>query len=135
MVQQRTFLDLMLDDEGLHTPDGLIDLSQLTSAEVVRHRSRGEAEEYHSGYGSHAGAIGGALVGGALAGPAGFLGGGLLGSTFDGERGDSDSVPRTVSATVRFDSPSLSYMTEVDRADAVDAEEFVKAVKKAAGLR
>jgi hypothetical protein len=135
VTQHRTFLDLTLDDEGLHTPEGIIVTSQITCAEVVRHRSRAEAEAYHYEYAAHAGTIGGALVGGALAGPAGFLGGGLLGSAFNGGHEEADPVPRTVSATVRFESPTLAFAMTVDRADAVDAESFVSAVKKAAGLR
>ena len=135
MTQNRTFLDLTLADDGLHTPEGVIDISQLTCAEVVRHRSRAEAEAYHYEYVAHAGTIGGALVGGALAGPAGFIGGGLLGSAFNEHHEEADPVPRTVSATVRFESPTLAYAMTVDRADAVDAETFVSAVKKVAGLR
>jgi hypothetical protein len=135
VTQHRTFLDLTLDDAGLHTPEGVIELSQLSCAEVVRHRSRAEAEAYHYEYAAHAGTIGGALVGGALAGPAGFIGGGLLGSAFNEHHEDADPVPRTVSATVRFESPTLAYAVTVDRSEAVDAETFVNAVKKAAGLK
>jgi hypothetical protein len=137
VTEKRTFLDLKLDDDVLHTPSGTIDLRHLTSAEVVRHR-RHDAEEpgsgygYGGGYGSHAGGIGGAVIGGALAGPAGFLGGALLGSALDAERDASDGVARTVSATMTFESPELTYTADVDRVEAVDAETFVAAVKRAA---
>ena len=136
MAQTRTFLDLVLDEEGLHTPDGILGISRITGAEVVRHRS-GDAGVGGGGggsYASHAGGVGGALLGGAVAGPIGFIGGGLLGSAIDREDSDETSVPRTVSATVTFDSPDLVYTTMVDRERVEDAEAFVAAVKKAAGL-
>lgn len=133
MAQHRRFMDLALDDEGLHTPDGDFVLSDMTKAEVVRHRSRDSG-----GYGSEppaGGAIGGALLGGALAGPIGFIGGGILGANAYGGHEEPTGVPRTVSASVMFESPDLAYVTRVGRDRVEEAEAFVAAVKAAAGLR
>lgn len=129
MVQHRKFGDLALDDGGLHTPDGTLTLARISRAEVIRNRSR----EGASGRDSGPGAVGGALVGGALAGPGGFLAGGLVGAAGEGEGGAN--VPRTVSATVVFESPELAYTTTVGRDHVAEAEESVAAVKREAGLR
>ncbi|MDP2181705.1 MAG: hypothetical protein Q8K99_03955 [Actinomycetota bacterium] len=131
MVQHRKFMNLALDDEGLHTPDGVLDLSQLTRVDVIRNRQRersgGSSEP------SGAGVLGGALLGGAIAGPLGAVGGGILGSR--ARYGDDDEhIPRTVSATLIFESPELAYSTTVQRDRAEEAEAFVAAVKDAAGL-
>lgn len=128
MVQHRKFLDMALDDEGLHTPDGTLHLSSITKAEAVRNFS-------HSGGGtesgtSAAGVAGGALVGGLLAGPVGMLGGGLLGSTIRRDH-HVEGVPRSTSATLIFESPELAYTVTVSRDRLVDAEGFVDAVKQA----
>jgi hypothetical protein len=133
VVQHRKFMGLALDDEGLHTPDGDFKLSEMTKAEVRRHRRR-DSGEYGSGS-STGGAVGGALLGGALAGPIGLVGGALLGSKAYGGRDTSTGVPRTVSASVTFESPDLAYTTTVGRDQIEDAEAFVAAVKGAAGLR
>jgi len=128
MVQHRRFLDMALDDEGLHTPDGVLRLSSITRAEVVRNFSRsGGGTESGT---SAAGVAGGALVGGILAGPAGMLGGGLLGSTIKRDR-RVEGVPRSTSATLIFESPELAYTLTVSRDRLVEAEGFVAAVKQA----
>jgi hypothetical protein len=136
-AQRRAFMDLVLDEAGLHTPDGDIPIGAVTRAEAVRHRQRPSAAggSTYSGY-SPAGAVGGAVVGGALAGPVGFLAGGLLGSTI-GHDSDSgaEGIPRTVSASLIFESPDLSYSTVVSKERVEEAEAFVAAVKAAAGLR
>ncbi|MDO9107710.1 MAG: hypothetical protein Q7U89_01790 [Coriobacteriia bacterium] len=129
MVQHRKFMDLALDEEGLHTPDGVLGLQAITRVEVIRNRSRD-----HGGTGfetSGAGVLGGALLGGAIAGPLGAIGGGLFGSSVKRESGD-DSIPRTVSATLIFESPDLAYSTTVPRDRVEEAEAFVAAVKGAA---
>lgn len=130
MVQHRKFLDMALDDEGLHTPDGTLDLGSVTKAEIVRNftRSGGGTESGASA----AGVAGGALVGGLLAGPVGVLGGGLLGSTIRRER-QVEGVPRSTSATLIFESPELAYTVTVPRDRMVEAEGFVAAVKQAVG--
>jgi hypothetical protein len=140
-TQRRAFMDLVLDEAGLHTPDGDMPIGTVTRAESVRHRQRPSAApgSTYSGY-SPAGAVGGAVVGGALAGPVGFLAGGLLGSTIGHDKGhDTDSgaegIPRTVSASLIFESPDLAYSTIVSKDRVEEAEAFVAAVKTAAGLR
>jgi hypothetical protein len=135
MVQHRTFMGLVLDDEGLHTPDGDIAIGSVTRAEAVRHRSRPSAAagSAYPGY-SPAGAVGGAVVGGALAGPLGFIAGGLLGSTAGREDSGAEGIPRTVSASLIFESPQLVYTTIVSKERVEEAEAFVAAVKAAAGL-
>ena len=131
MVQHRKFMDLALDDEGLHTPDGVLDLTGITKAEVVRHwnrdASRGET------YRSHSGGVGGALLGGAVAGPVGFIGGALLGSAIDRDGSSEPHIPRMVSATVTFESADLAYTTTVGRDRVEEAEAFVAAVKAGGG--
>ena len=130
MIQHRTFLDVTLDDDGLHTPDGVIALADITRGEVVRHRSR-DAGSPHDSYN---GEVTGAIVGGTLGGPVGFLTGAVLGGAIARDDADYASVPRTVSATMSFESPALAYSRTVGKDQAVDAEAFVAAVKKAAGL-
>jgi hypothetical protein len=132
VVQHRNFVDLALDDEGLHTPDGVLSLTRITKAEVVRHwdRDTGGGETHRS----HAGGVGGALLGGAVAGPIGFIGGGLLGSSIDRQSSSDPRVPRMVSATITFESPDLAYTTTVDRDRVGEADAFVAAVKAGAGL-
>jgi hypothetical protein len=133
MVQHRTFMDLALDDEGLHTPDGTLLLDAMTRAVVMRHFVRGVGESRSES--SPASVVGGALLGGAIAGPAGLIGGALLGSAVKREASGSDGVPRTVSASIILESPELAYSTTVGRERVEEAEAFVRAVKDAAGLR
>ena len=131
MVQHRKFMDLALDEEGLHTPDGVLTLNEITRADIIRNRSR---DYGGSGYDtSGTGILGGALLGGAIAGPIGAIGGGLLGSTYERESGNG-GFPRTISATLIFESPDLAYSTKVSRDRVEEAQAFVAAVKGAAGL-
>jgi len=132
MVQHRRFMDLALDDEGLHTPDGTFPLADMTKAELKRLRRRAANDGAYDP--SVEGTVGGALLGGAIAGPLGFIGGGLLGSRIPADRSDSTGVPRTVSATMSFESPDLAYVTRVERDRIDEAEAFVAAVRSAAGL-
>jgi len=129
MVQHRKFLNMALDDEGLHTPDGTLSLSTITKAELVRNfsHSGGSAESGISG----ADVAGGALVGGLLAGPVGVLGGALLGTAI-GSDGPVEGAHRSTSATLIFESPVLAYTVTVSRDRLVEAEGFVVAVKQAA---
>lgn len=135
MAQHRTFLELTLDDDGLHTPGGVMSLGSITRAEAVRHRSRPAAgERGHDGY-SPVGAAGGAAMGGALGGPVGFVAGALLGSRVSGDDDPGDrGVPRTVSASLIFESPASAYSTIVSKDRVEEAEAFVSAVRAAAGL-
>jgi len=132
MVQHRKFMDLVLDEEGLHTPDGVLTLNGITRADIIRNRS---LEYGGSGYHtSGAGILSGTLIGGAIAGPLGAIGGGLFGSTFEQESGNN-GIMRTTSATLIFESPSLAYSTKVSRDRVEEAQAFVDAVKDAAGRR
>jgi hypothetical protein len=130
MVQHRKFMDLALDEEGLHTPDGVLALKGITRADIIRNRTR---DYGGSGYDTGAGILGGALIGGAIAGPLGAIGGGLYGSTAKRESGNG-GIMRTTSATLIFESPDLAYSTKVSRDRVEEAQAFVAAVKKAAGL-
>lgn len=132
MVQHRRFDDLALDDDGLHTPDGTFDLRSLTRADAVRHRAV-PASDGSSDY-SVADTLGGALLGGAIAGPLGAVAGGVLGSRTRHASDDLGGVPRTVSASLMFESPELAYVTRVGRDRVEEAEAFVAAVRTAAGL-
>ncbi|MDZ4179747.1 MAG: hypothetical protein U1E29_11050 [Coriobacteriia bacterium] len=133
MVQHRTFMDLALDDAGLHTPDGTLNLSSITRAEVIRHRSRQGGQTRTET--SPGGVIGGALLGGAIAGPIGLVAGGLLGSNVKHESSASEGIPRTTSASLIFESAELAYSMVVTRERLEEAESFVAAVKGAADLR
>jgi hypothetical protein len=129
--QNRKFLDLVLDDTGVHMPDGVLALAQVTKAEVVRHRRR-DVGTPRDGYGAE---VGGALLGAAVGGPLGFVGGGLLGSAIARDEVGEASVPRTYSATLMLESPDLAYAMTVGREHVAEAEAFVDAVKKAVRLK
>ncbi len=112
VVQRRKFMNLVLDEEGLHTPDGVLTLNDITRADMIRNRS---LEHGGSGYrASGEGVLSGTLIGGAVAGPLGAIGGGFLGSTVEQESGNN-GIMRTTSATLIFESPSLAYSTKVSR--------------------
>lgn len=128
MVQHRKFMDLVLDEEGVHTPDGVLPLNEITKADIIRNRS---LEYGGSGYrASGEGILGGTLIGGAVAGPLGAIGGGLLGSAAEQESGNN-GIMRTTSATLIFESPDLAYSTRVSRDRVEEAQAFVDAVKGA----
>ncbi|PTN38957.1 hypothetical protein [Desulfonatronum sp. SC1] len=132
MVQRRKFMDLVLDEEGVHTPDGVLTLNKITRADIIRNRSL----EYGGGgyHASGAGILSGSVIGGAIAGPLGAIGGGLLGSTVEQESGNN-GIMRTTSATLIFESPELAYSTKVSRDRVEEAQAFVDAVKNAAERR
>jgi len=126
MVQHRKFMDLALDEEGLHTPDGVLMLNGITRADIIRNRTR---DYSGSGYDTS----GAGILGGAIAGPLGAIGGGLYGSTAKRESRNG-GIMRTTSATLIFESPDLAYSTKVSRDRVEEAQAFVAAVKGAAGL-
>ena len=35
MVQHRKFMDLVLDEQGLHTPDGVLALDRITKVDII----------------------------------------------------------------------------------------------------
>jgi hypothetical protein len=130
MVQHRKFMGLVLDEEGLHTPDGVLALKGITRADIIRNRS---PEYVGSGYHTSGEKIlAGTLIGGAIAGPLGAIGGGLYGSI--PERGSgNNAIMRTTSASLIFESPALAYSTKVSRDQVEEAQAFVDAVRGAAG--
>jgi uncharacterized protein YcfJ len=136
MVPHREFLNLVLDDEGLHTPEGTLVLARITKAELIRETvDDSEAEPSSPDSPSYGGVVGGALVGGAVAGAAGAVGGALVGSALDRDDADGEEdVHRTVAATIQFASPELAYTTTVRVSRVQEAQEFVEAVQQAAGL-
>ena len=136
MVPHREFLNLVLDDEGLHTPEGTLALSRIDKAELIRESvDDSPAEQSSSDSSSYGGVVGGALVGGTVGGAVGAVGGALLGSTLDKPDDDGDEdVQRTVGATIQFASPELAYTTTVRVSRVQEAQEFVEAVQQAAGL-
>ena len=137
MALHREFLNLVLDDEGLHTPEGTLVLSRISKAELIRESVDEPGNEQGSGASrTYGGVVGGALVGGAVAGAAGAVGGALLGSTLDHDQPteEEEDVHRTVGATVQFASPELAYSTTVRVSRVQEAQEFVEAVQEAAGL-
>jgi len=136
MVPHREFLNLVLDDEGLHTPEGILVLSRMNKAELIRESvDDSQTAQSSPDSRSYGGVVGGALVGGAVGGAAGAVGGALLGSTLDKDDGDGEEdVHRTVGATIQFASPELAYTTTVRVSRVQEAQEFVEAVQQAAGL-
>lgn len=131
MVQHRKFMDLALDEEGLHTPDGVLALDRITTVNIILNFPPDHSQE--GSQNSGAGILGGALLGGAIAGSFGAVGGALLGSAASYENGDAD-YPRPISATLIFESPGLAYSTRVSRDRVEEAQAFVAAVQEATGL-
>lgn len=79
--------------------------------------------------------MGGAIAGGVIAGPVGALTGAVLGSKMSYD-GDSDvHIPRTVSATMRIESQGAPILIDVPLDQTGHAEEFVAALREAAGLK
>lgn len=132
IVQHRKFMGLVLDEEGLHTPDGVLPLKGITRADIIRNRSpEYDGSGYHT---SGEKILAGTLIGGAIAGTLGAIGGGLYGSTPERESGNN-YIMRTTSATLIFESPDLAYTTKVSRDQVEEAQGFMDAVKGAAGRR
>jgi len=124
------FKDLTLDDEGLHTPDGLMRLSEITAAEfarsTVREPGTSPAET------SVPGVVGGAVIGGVVAGAAGAVAGGLIGSTIETETGGEDPYERTTSGRIAFATADATYSADIPVFDVEAAEAFVGKVRAAA---
>lgn len=130
MEQTKRFMDLLLDDEALHTPEGTMPLSEITRAEFVRDvvsDGPGPSTERTSA----PAVIGGAVVGGALLGTAGAVVGGLLGSTVKEEEAGAPSF-HTASVKIVFETDSLVFSMEIPRDRETEAYHFVRAVQKAA---
>ena len=124
------FAELLLDDDALHTPAGVMPLVEITRAELAREIvPDGSAPSTQQT--SAPAVAGGAIVGGALLGPAGAVAGGLLGSTV------KEDVPgtqkwRTQSVKLVFETDNLIYSMDVLRDQEAKAGHFAKAVRKAA---
>ncbi|HSK46380.1 MAG TPA: hypothetical protein VLA05_00075 [Coriobacteriia bacterium] len=130
MQHTSRFADLLLDEESLHTPNGVMPLSEITRAEFVRelesHGSGGSTQET-----SAPAVVGGAAAGGVLFGAVGAVAGGLLGSTV------KEEVPgrpkfQTKSVRIVFETNNLAYSMDVARDQEARANDFAKAVHKAA---
>ena len=124
------FAELVLDENALHTPRGVMPLSEITRAEFVR-------EVVSAGAGpstqqtSAPAVAGGAVVGGALFGAAGAVAGGLLGSTVKEEVPGTPKF-RTNSVAIVFETNDLAYSMDISREQEMEANHFAKAVAKAA---
>lgn len=128
MTDRAQFQDLVLDSEGLHTPEGLMPLGQLTKASFLRDLDKQDAET--SGGGTNVAAVaGGAVVGGVLLGVPGAVGGAVIGA----EVGQEPAVQRPRSSTVElvFETNGTAYRRDVAREDEHEAYSFVQDVKKA----
>jgi len=124
------FADLVLDEDALHTPLGLMPLSAITRAEFVRDVVKDGAGPTVQETSAPA-VVGGAVVGGALLGAAGAVAGGLLGSTV---KNDVPGAPtyHTNSVKIVFETDDLAYSMDIAREQEMDANHFVQAVHKAA---
>ena len=132
-MKHAEFKELRLDTEGLHTPSGLMALSDISTADFTRH-TVAEPGTPGSRTASPAGVVGGAVIGGVVAGPVGAVAGGLVGSAIKTDSPGEPGYDKTISATMAFKSSDLEYTSEVQVFDVSDAEEFVADVRRAAGL-
>lgn len=119
------FRDLVLDEEGLHTPVGLMPLAEIKRAEFLR-------DIVSDGYGpeqtSAPAVVGGAVAGGVMFGAAGAVAGGLLGSTVKEE---GPERLKTQSVQLIFETDALSYREDIAREDEGGAITFADTVKSA----
>ena len=132
-MKHAEFKELRLDKEGLHTPSGLMALSDISTADFHRN-TVAQAATPGTQTASPAGVVGGAVIGGVVAGPVGAVAGGLVGSAIKTDSPGEPGYERTISATITFKSADLEYTSEVQVFDVGDAEEFVADVRRAAGL-
>lgn len=132
-MKHKDFQTLRLDSEGLHTPVGLMAVGDITVASLTRHTTA-EAATPGEQVPSPAGVVGGAVIGGVVAGPVGAVAGGLAGSTIKTDSPGEPGYQRTTSATITFETGSLTYSADVSVFEVEDAEQFVSEVKAAAGL-
>jgi len=132
-MHHKEFKELHLDGKGLQTPAGFMPLEDIKVADF-RRNSAAEPATPGSQTASTAGVVGGAVIGGVVAGPVGAVAGGLAGSTIKTDSPGEPGYARTVSATISFETTDLAYTAEVPVFDVEDAEDFVSAVRSAAGL-
>lgn len=123
--ESATFMGLVLDDEGLLTPVGLMPLGEITRAEFLR-------DIVEDGYGpdetSTAAVAGGAVAGAVVFGPVGAVAGGLAGSTVK-EQGPAHLTTRSV--RLIFDAGDLHYQMDIPRDQEGGAITFAETVKRA----
>ncbi len=123
------FAELMLDENALHTPAGVMPLSEITRAELVREVVPGGSAP-NTRQTSAPAVVGGAIVGGALLGPAGAIAGGLLGSTYKEEVPGTPEY-RTASVKIVFETDDLLYSMDIAREEELEASHFTQAVRRA----
>lgn len=129
MSGRAEFMNLVLDDQVLHTPEGAMEISDLTCADFVRDVVRGDAGP--DGQETSPGAVlGGAAVGGELFGAVGAVGGAIAGSTY---KEDVPATREVKSNTVQlvFKTATNSYTMYVPHDAEEDAYDFVDEVNKA----
>jgi len=129
MSAAKNFMGLVLDDEGLHTPDGTFALRELTRAEFVRDVQRagsGASTTETSG-----GAVaGGAVLGGVLLGPVGAVGGALLGSSVKRQEAGAP-VYATKSVQLVFETATGGFSLDIPRSQESAGYEFSRVVQRA----
>jgi hypothetical protein len=119
------FMGLVLDDQGLHTPEGDMPLGDIKRAEFLRTLvSDGHGPDETS----VPAVIGGAVVGGAVFGAAGAVVGGLAGSTVKEE---GDEKLRTAAVQLIFETDALDFVMDIPRDQEGAAYTFSESVKKA----
>ena len=124
------FADLELGEDALSTPAGIMPLAEITRAEFVRELVKDGPGASHQETSVPA-VAGGAVVGGAVFGAAGAVVGGLLGSTVKEDVPGTPSY-HTSSVKIVFETPDLTYSMDISRDQEVRANDFAKAVQKAA---
>jgi len=130
MAHTKQFADLRLEQDALHTPVGMMPLSEIVRAEFVR-------EVVHDGpatstqEASAPAVVGGAAVGAVVFGPVGAVAGGLLGSTAKEDVPGRPAI-HTKSVTLIFETSDVSFSMDVPRDQEVKANDFANAVRRAA---
>ena len=129
MSDVKRFAELSLSEDSLSTPAGEMPLAEITRAEFVREVVR-DGQTPTTKETSGAAVAGGAVLGGVVFGAAGAVAGGLLGSTVK-EDVPGNPTFHTASVQIVFETPDLAYAMDIARAQEVEADKFVHAVKKA----
>ena len=131
-MRRSEFMQFVLDDDALHTPEGLIDPQTIRVARIDRVRVGGHHEEEASL--SPQAIAGGALSGGIIAGPAGAVAGALMGSYIK-ELEPEEEMPRTISATLRIETDTRDWNVEIPLGQIGAAEDFAAEVRRASGVQ
>ena len=130
MSHAERFAELELGEDALSTPVGTMPLAEITRAEFVREVVRDGVGPSRQETSAPA-VAGGAVVGGAVFGAAGAVVGGLLGSTV---KEDVPGTPMLHTSSVRivFETNDLAYSMDIPRDQEARANDFARAVHKAA---